>query len=72
MSSLDWFDPAAEADPSAARFELRLWGRDQGKVVQVRAPEAMSRSSFERLIRALEVHIRIEEGSGSVSPHESD
>ncbi|ADV61934.1 hypothetical protein Isop_1349 [Isosphaera pallida ATCC 43644] len=69
---LDRLDRSDEFDPSAARFELRLWGNDQGKVVKVRAPESMSRSSFERLIRALELHIRIVEDSESCSTHHSE
>jgi hypothetical protein len=45
---------------SGVRIDLRLWGPDEGKLVRVRAPETISRESFERLIRALELHLRIE------------
>jgi hypothetical protein len=59
--------PAREADfrpsarPSPVRIDLRLWGPDAGKAVRVRAPEAMTKTSFERLLAALRLHIRIED-----------
>jgi hypothetical protein len=41
-------------------FTLRLWGEDAGKAVRVEAPEAMSRDSFERLMQALRLMVRVE------------
>ncbi len=46
---------------SPVRIDLPLWGTDAGKLVKVRAPEAMSRASLDRLIAALRLHIRIED-----------
>lgn len=58
--------PAPEAKParrpsSDVRIDLRLWGIDEGKVVRVRAPEAITAESFERLLQALRLHVRIGE-----------
>lgn len=47
--------------PSEARIDLRLWGDDAGKVIRVRAPETITPESFERLLQALKLHVRIEE-----------
>lgn len=43
------------------RIDLRLRGADLGKAIRVRAPEVITPESFERLIQALRLHIRIEE-----------
>jgi hypothetical protein len=55
--------PIAPKGPSSpsVRIDLRLWGPDQGKVIRVRAPEAITPASFERLLQALKLHLRIEE-----------
>ena len=50
------------------RFDLRLWGVDSGKVVRVRAPDALSTESFSRLIEALRLHIRIVDDPGEDEP----
>lgn len=50
-----------EPSPDQVRLELRLWGADQGKTIRLRAPESISRASFERLIQALQLHVRIED-----------
>lgn len=56
---------AAPASPrvarphAAVRIDLQLWGADQGKVVRVRAPDSMSQESYERLLQALKLHVRI-------------
>lgn len=58
------FEPSRRvAEPARApvRIDLRLWGRDEGKTIRVRAPETISPESFERLLAALRLHIRIEE-----------
>ena len=52
--------PRAERS-SDVRIDLRLWGADAGKAIRVRAPEAITPDSFERLIQALRLHLRIEE-----------
>ncbi len=57
--------PAAPRVPAApgqgrTRFDLLLWGADEGKAVRVRAPEAMTEESFERLLQALRLHIKIQ------------
>jgi hypothetical protein len=43
------------------RIDLRLRGVDLGKAIRVRAPEVITPESFDRLIQALRLHIRIEE-----------
>ena len=53
------------AEPRSARsndvrIDLRLWGHDAGKAIRVRAPEVITPESFERLIQALRLHLRIE------------
>ena len=52
--------PAPPPAPSAVRIDLRLWGPDAGKLVRVRAPESMTSESFDRLLQALRLHVRIE------------
>ena len=49
-----------------ARIDLKLWGSDQGKTIRLRSPESITRASFERLLQAFQLHVRIEE------PDESD
>lgn len=51
------------AGPGAndVRIDLRLWGADAGKAIRVRAPETITPASFDRLIQALRLHLRIEE-----------
>ena len=62
--------PAVAPEPSPrptrpmstdARIDLRLWGIDEGKVIRVRAPESISAESFDRLLQALRLHVRIGE-----------
>jgi hypothetical protein len=48
------------APPSGVRFDLRLWGIDEGKSIRVRAPESITSESFDRLLQALRLHMRIE------------
>lgn len=47
--------------PAGTRIDLRLWGDDEGKVIRVRAPESISAESFDRLLQALRLHVRIGE-----------
>ncbi len=42
------------------RIDLQLWGSDEGKVVRIRAPESMSTASFDRIVQALQLLVRIE------------
>ncbi len=46
---------------SEVRFDLQLWGEDSGKVICVRAPETITPASFDRLLQALKLHMRIED-----------
>ena len=46
--------------PSPVRLDFPLWGPDAGKVIRVRAPEAMTPESFDRFLQALRLHVRIE------------
>ena len=50
--------PARPAS-SDVRIDLRLWGDDAGKTIRVRAPESITAESFERLLQALWLHVRI-------------
>lgn len=56
---------AAAPGTPRTRFDLLLWGPDQGKAVRVRAPESMTEESFERLVQALRLHIKIEQPNPS-------
>jgi hypothetical protein len=40
-------------------FTLKLWGRDEGKEIRVSAPESLGSGSYERLLQALRLHVRI-------------
>jgi hypothetical protein len=57
--------PAPVATPRASssdvRIDLRLWGTDAGKSIKLRVPESITPESFERLLQALRLHVRIEE-----------
>src|SRR5262249_52395697 len=57
--------PAPTAAPrrkgADVRLDLRLWGPDVGKVIRLRAPEAITRASFERFLSAFRLLIHIEE-----------
>jgi hypothetical protein len=44
---------------SAVRIDLRLWDADEGKVIQIRCPSSISAVSFERLLQALRLHVKI-------------
>ncbi len=53
--------PAAVRPKADVRIDLRLWGDDEGKVIRVRAPESITAESFERLLQALRLHVRVGE-----------
>lgn len=42
------------------RLDLPLWGDDAGKTIRVRAPESLTRASYERLLGALQLLLRVE------------
>lgn len=42
------------------RLDLPLWGEDAGKMIRVRAPESVTRASYERLLGALQLLLRVE------------
>jgi hypothetical protein len=52
-------------DPHEVRFALRLWGRDRGKTIRVRAPEAIDRASFERFLQAFRLLVRVEDDAAA-------
>lgn len=55
-------EPAApERRPGDVRIDLRLWGPDQGKSIRVRVPESITPESFERLLQAFKLHVKIED-----------
>jgi hypothetical protein len=45
---------------STVRIDLRLWGRDEGKTIRLRAPESMTEESLERLVQTIRLMVRIE------------
>ena len=49
---------------SDVRIDLRLWGADSGKSIRLKAPEAITPASFDRLIQTLRLHLRIEDSPG--------
>ena len=51
-----------EARPRSetVRLDLPLWGSDAGKTIRIRAPEAITRDSYERLLAALRLLVRVE------------
>ena len=53
-------EPAPSRQNGDVRIDLRLWGSDHGKTIRARVPEAITRESFDRLLQALRLHIRIE------------
>ena len=60
---------ARAASPSAAprgrssdvRLDLRLWDRDDGKTIRLRAPQSITPASFERFLQAFRLLVRVEE-----------
>jgi len=52
------------SSPGDVRIDLRLWGADAGKSIKLRAPETITPASFDRLMQALRLHLRIEEPEG--------
>jgi len=66
------FTPEPAARPRGAsgdvRIDLRLWGADAGKAIKLRAPESITPESFERLLQALRLHLRIEEAEPAEEP----
>ncbi len=51
---------------SGVRVDIRLWGSDEGKLIRLRAPESISRQSYERFLQAVQLLVRIEEDQESV------
>jgi hypothetical protein len=54
--------PRPRSSGSDVRLDLRLWDRDEGKIIRVRAPESITAASFERFLQAFRLLVRIEEG----------
>jgi hypothetical protein len=48
------------SSPKDVRIDLRLWGADTGKSIRLRAPETITPESYDRLIQALHLHLKIE------------
>ena len=46
---------------NAVSFDLRLWGKDEGKQIRVLAPESISRSSLDRLLQTFKLMVRVED-----------
>jgi hypothetical protein len=58
--------PKGGPKPQAGRvrLDLPLWDEDAGKTIRVRAPESISRASFERFLQAFRLHVRVEDEPG--------
>jgi hypothetical protein len=52
--------PPAKARGKSVRLDLPLWGDDAGKTIRVRAPESITRASYERLLQAFQLLVRVE------------
>lgn len=53
--------PQRTATPQAeVRIDLQLWDEDEGKLIRVRAPRTITPESFERLLQAFRLMVRIE------------
>jgi hypothetical protein len=54
--------PAATRGRSSdVRLDLRLWDRDDGKTIRLRAPQSITPASFERFLQAFRLLVRVEE-----------
>lgn len=51
---------ATKPRAKTVRLDLPLWGEDAGKTIRVRAPESLTRASYERLLGALQLLLRVE------------
>jgi hypothetical protein len=60
-------EPLARPAMADVTLELPLWGADQGKVIQLRAPAAITAESFERLLQAVRLHVRVEEPTATAA-----
>ena len=57
--------PVVRPRPTDVRIDLRLWDADEGKTIRVRAPQTISRASFERFLQAFRLHVQIDDAGGS-------
>jgi hypothetical protein len=46
---------------SEVRLDLRLWDRDEGKTIRLRAPQSITPASFERFLQAFRLLVRVED-----------
>jgi hypothetical protein len=53
--------PRPRATGEIVRLDMRLWDLDDGKTIRVRAPESISRASFDRFLQAFRLLVRIED-----------
>lgn len=51
----------ARGKSSEVRIDLRLWDADEGKTIRVRAPRTITPASFERMMQAFRLMVRIAE-----------
>jgi len=60
--------PARPRAPEAGvRIDLQLWDEDEGKTIRVRAPRTITAASFDRLLQAIRLMVRIEDRTSSDS-----
>lgn len=52
--------PKRPKSSTSVRLDLRLWGRDEGKMIRLRAPEKITKESYDRLLQALALLVQIE------------
>jgi hypothetical protein len=53
---------APRTRPAEVRLDLRLWDRDEGKTIRLRAPQTITPASFERFLQAFRLLVRVEDG----------
>ncbi len=60
VDSLPVEKPKKPRSSQSVRLDLRLWGDDEGKTIRFRSPEKITKESYERLLQAFALVVRIE------------
>ena len=53
--------PKPRTRSADVRLDLRLWDQDEGKVIRLRAPQAITSASFERFLQAFRLLVRVDD-----------
>lgn len=54
-------EPRPRTSRTGVRLDLKLWDRDVGKTIRLRAPESITRASYERFLQAFRLVVRLED-----------